>query len=74
MKKEDLKTVFRVETDYEVAQCLGIKKSSFSQAPKILNHAWVDRVRGAAVRLGVYRPDLFPEPNTKEVVTSEPTN
>jgi len=59
MNKNILKKIFGSFT--KAADALGVTKGSISSWPEELKHHHIDRVRGAAVRLGVYRPDLFPD-------------
>jgi hypothetical protein len=65
MKKEQLKTIFG--NYVKAAKALGVTKGAITNWDTILDSHQVDRIRGAAVRLGVYNPDLFPQPNDKEV-------
>jgi hypothetical protein len=65
MKKEQIKLIFG-GTYEKAAKALGLDKSSISCWGDVLTNAQVDRVRGAAVRLGVYRPDLFPQPQPSD--------
>jgi hypothetical protein len=58
MKKKDLKAIFG-GTYRSVAKALGITKGALPQWHEDLTLAQIDRARGAAVRLGVYRPELF---------------
>jgi transcriptional regulator with XRE-family HTH domain len=41
----------------EMARALGVTRSAISQWPEVLRQEQVDRVIGAAVRLGLWRPD-----------------
>jgi hypothetical protein len=60
MKKEILKTLWGNYS--KAAKALGITKGAVSQWKETLELDEQDRVRGAAVRTGVYKPDLFPSP------------
>jgi len=64
MKKEILKTLWGNYSKAAVA--LGLTKGAISQWSDILEPEKVDRVRGAAMRLGVYRKDLFPQQQSKQ--------
>ena len=63
MKKEILKALWGNYS--KAAQALGITKGAISQWKDTLDLDEQDRVRGAAVRLGVYKPDLFSQPQEK---------
>lgn len=61
MKKEILKTLWGNYS--KAAQALGITKGAVSQWKETLELDEQDRVRGAALRTGVYKPEFFPSPS-----------
>jgi hypothetical protein len=65
MKKEQLKNIWGSYPN--AAKALEITKGALHQWGEVLTIHQIDRVRGAAVRLGVYRPDLFPQPQGKDI-------
>ena len=59
MKKEVLKVLWGSLP--KAAKALGITKGAIYQWEEHLPLDKIDRVRGAAMRTGVYKPSLFPE-------------
>lgn len=68
MTKTDAIKIFGT-TVTEMARALGITRSAASQWPEELRQEQMDRVIGAAVRLGL-RPDCSTPPHTSASVTS----
>lgn len=64
MKKEALKQLWG--TYEKAAKALGLTKGALPQWENELKPYQIDRVAGAALRTGVYRPDLFPAPSVSE--------
>ncbi len=65
MKKEQLKALWGSYP--KAAKALVITKGALHQWGDELTIHQIDRVRGAALRTGVYRPDLFPSPVKEQV-------